>query len=181
MRKPNNQMVISALGKDRPGLVDDLTRVIYELDCNILDSRMTVLGGDFAILLLVEGPWNQLARLEGQLPELERNLGLTIISRYTEPPAEPDETLPYTVDVVSLDHPGIVNSLASFFSHRGINILDLHTTSYAAPHTGTPMFAVHMNIGIPAGTRIGLLRDEFLDFCDSLNLDAVMEPYKQGF
>ncbi|HHC72796.1 MAG TPA: glycine cleavage system protein R [Thiotrichales bacterium] len=181
MKKPNNQMVLSALGKDRPGLVDQLTRVIYDLDCNICDSRMTVLGGEFAILLLVEGPWNQLARLEGQLPELERNLGLTIISRYTEPPGALEEALPYTVDVVSLDHPGIVNSLASFFSQRGINIIDLHTTSYAAPHTGTPMFAVHMNIGVPAGIRIGELRDEFLDFCDGMNLDAVMEPYKQEF
>ncbi len=181
MKRPNNQMVISALGKDRPGLVDDLTRVIYDLDCNILDSRMTVLGGEFAILLLVEGPWNQLARLEGQLPDLERNLGLTIVSKYTEPPEGPYDALPYTVDVVSLDHPGIVNSLAAFFSQRGINILDLNTTSYAAPHTGTPMFAVHMHIGIPPGIRIGLLRDEFFDYCDSLNLDAVMEPYKQDF
>ncbi len=181
MKKPNNQMVISALGKDRPGLVDRLTRVIYDLDCNICDSRMTVLGGEFAILLLVEGPWNQLARLEGQLPELERSLGLTIIARYTESGEAQPEALPYTVDVVSLDHPGIVHSLANFFSRRDINIIDLNTTSYAAPHTGTPMFAVHMNIGVPANIRIGELRDEFLDFCDSMNLDAVMEPYKQDF
>ncbi len=181
MKKPNNQMVISALGKDRPGLVDRLSRVIYDLDCNICDSRMTVLGGEFAILLLVEGPWNQLARLEGQLPELERSLGLTVIARYTEPAEAQPEALPYTVDVVSLDHPGIVHSLANFFSLRDINIIDLNTTSYAAPHTGTPMFAVHMNIGVPANIRIGELRDEFLDFCDSMNLDAVMEPYKQEF
>jgi glycine cleavage system transcriptional repressor len=181
MKRRNNQMVISALGRDRPGLVDQLTRVIYDLDCNISDSRMTVLGGEFAILLLVEGPWNQLARLEGQLPELERALGLTIIARHTEPVRAREELLPYTVDVVSLDHPGIVHSLASFFSQRDINIIDLNTSSYAAPHTGTPMFAVHMNIGIPAGIRIGELRDDFLDFCDSMNLDAVMEPYKQDF
>ena len=115
------------------------------------------------------------------MPELERNLGLTIIARYTEPAGDQPEALPYTVDVVSLDHPGIVHSLASFFSLRDINIIDLNTTSYAAPHTGTPMFAVHMNIGVPANIRIGELRDEFLDFCDSMNLDAVMEPYKQDF
>ncbi len=181
MRKPHNQMVISALGKDRPGLVDDLTRVIYELDCNIGDSRMAMLGGEFAVMLLVEGPWNQLARLEGQLPELERRLGLSITARHTEAPEARTDALPYTVDVVSLDHPGIINSLAAFFSRNGINIVDLNSTSYAAPHTGTPMFAVHMNIDVPAELRIGELRDQFLDFCDSMNLDAVMEPYKQEF
>ncbi len=181
MKKPNNQMVLSALGKDRPGLVDQLTHAIFDLECNIADSRMTVLGGEFAILLLIEGPWNQLARLEGHIPELEKELGLTILSRYTELPEQQEETLPYGVEVVSLDHPGIVHRLANFFSQRNINIIDLNTTRYAAPHTGTSMFAVQMNIGVPAKTSIGELREEFLEFCDDMNLDAVMEPYKQEF
>jgi glycine cleavage system transcriptional repressor len=47
--------------------------------CNIADSRMTVLGGEFAILLLVEGQWNTLAKLENVLPEQEKELGLVII------------------------------------------------------------------------------------------------------
>ena len=178
MNKPNNQLVLSALGKDRPGIVDELSKAIYLLDCNISDSRMTVLGGEFAILLLVEGPWNQLARLEGQLPELEKSLGLTIIARQTSDTTRTD-ALPYLVEVVSLDNPGIVHKLANFFSQRNINIVDLETSTYAAPHTGTPMFAVQMNIGIPVGTAIGELRDEFLEFCDSINLDAVLEPYKK--
>lgn len=178
MNKPLNQLVISALGKDRPGIVDELSGAVFELDCNISDSRMTVLGGEFAILLLVEGPWNQLARLESHLPELGKSLGLTIISQQTEPPPAEADTLPYLVEVVALDHPGIVHHLAGFFSQRGINIIDLATTSYAAPHTGTPMFSVQMNIGIPAQINIGELRDEFLEFCDGMNLDAVLEPYK---
>ena len=81
MPKSNNYLVLSALGKDRPGIVDDLSRTIYQLNCNIVDSRMTVLGGEFAILLMLEGPWNQLAKLEGQIPELQKRLGMTIISR----------------------------------------------------------------------------------------------------
>jgi glycine cleavage system transcriptional repressor len=174
-------MVLSALGEDRPGLVDQLTQAIFELECNISDSRMTVLGGEFAILLLVEGPWNQLARLESHLPELEKSLGLTILSRYTEPPPRKEEVMPYGVEVVSLDHPGIVHRLANFFSQRNINIIDLNTSRYAAPHTGTTMFSVQMNIGVPASTSIGELREEFLQFCDDMNLDAVMEPYKQEF
>ncbi len=179
MKTPNNQMVLSALGRDRPGLVDELTGVIFDLDCNIADSRMTVLGGEFAILLLVEGPWNQLARLEGQIPELERQLGLTIVSRHTERPDTNEVAIPYTIEVVALDHPGIVHRLANFFSQRGINIMDLNTTTYAAPHTGTPMFSVHMNVGVPADLAIAELREEFLQYCDDLNLDAVMEPWKQ--
>ena len=178
MPTKNNHLVISALGKDRPGIVDQLAKAIYELDCNISDSRMTVLGGEFAILLLVEGPWNLLAKLEDQVPDLQERLALTITTKRTDERAAGDRLLPYMVDVVALDHPGIVYSLARFFSEKKINIEDMSTGSYAAAHTGTPMFSVRMSIGIPADIHIAALRDEFMDFCDSMNLDAVLEPIK---
>ncbi len=173
-----NYLVISALGKDRAGIIDQLSKTILEDGGNIVDSRMTVLGGEFAILLMVEGNWNSLAKLEAAMPDLEQRLGLTIISKRTEQRPAASNLLPYAVDVVSMDHPGIVHHLASFFSQRNINIEDMSTTSYAAAHTGTPMFAVHMSVGIPSNQHIAALRDEFMDFCDSMNLDAVLEPIK---
>ena len=88
------------------------------------------------------------------------------------------DTLPYAVEVVAVNQPGIVHHLASFFASRSINIEDLVTRSYSAPHTGTPMFSVNLAIGIPSSMHIAMLREEFLDFCDELNLDAVLEPIK---
>lgn len=178
MPTKNNFLVLSALGRDRPGIVDRLSRAVFELDCNIADSRMTVLGGEFAVLMLVEGPWNKLAKLEDQIEDLQQDLDLTIITKRTEPRRSEGNLLPYAVDVVALDHPGIVHNLASFFSQRGINIEDMQTASYAAAHTGTQMFSVHMSVGIPAKIHIAALRDEFMDFCDAMNLDAVLEPIK---
>jgi glycine cleavage system transcriptional repressor len=137
-----------------------------------------VLGGEFAVLLLAEGHWNTLAKLEGALPELQDELGLTIISKRTEGRAKSSNLLPYMVEVVSMDHPGIVNQLAEFFSERNINIEDMVTTGYSAAHTGTPMFSVHMSVGIPADIHIAALRDEFMDYCDAFNLDAIIEPIK---
>lgn len=173
-----NYLVISALGKDRAGIIDQLSKTILEDGCNIADSRMTVLGGEFAILLMVEGNWNTLSKLEEALPQLGERLGLTIISARTEERQTTQDLLPYAVDVISLDHPGIVHHLASFFSQRNINIEDMSTSGYAAAHTGTPMFAVHMSVGIPSELHISALRDEFMEFCDSMNLDAVLEPIK---
>ncbi|WJW76203.1 glycine cleavage system protein R [Thiohalobacter sp. IOR34] len=174
----SNHLVISAIGEDRPGIVNELTRGILEHGGNIADSRMTVLGGDFAVILLVSGNWNAIAKLEDQLPAIGERLGMTITTRRTETRESTRDQLPYLVDVVALDNPGIVHNLASFFSARNINIQDLSTTSYAAPHTGTPMFAVHMTVDIPARVHIATLREEFMDFCDQLNLDAVIEPAK---
>jgi glycine cleavage system transcriptional repressor len=174
----SNQLVIAAVGRDRPGLVDALSGWIMDSGCNIADSRMTVLGGEFAVLLLVEGKWNSLAKLEDQREQLQTALGMNISLKRTEPKPPGGAFLPYAVDVVALDHPGIVHSLASFFSQRSINIQDLATACYAAAHTGTQMFSVHMTLDVPADTHIAGLREEFLDFCDHLNLDAVIEPVK---
>jgi glycine cleavage system transcriptional repressor len=178
MPSKKNFLVISALGSDRSGIVNELSQTVLEDGCNISDSRMTVLGGEFAILLMVEGNWNTLAKLEEELPDLGERLGLTIISRRTEERTQTSGLLPYMVEVVAMDHPGIVHSLAGFFSQRNINIEDMVTSTYAAAHTGTTMFSVSMSVGIPTDIHIASLREEFMEFCDSLNLDAVMEPIK---
>lgn len=171
-------LVITALGKDKPGIVDKLSETITHCDCNIVDSRMTVLGGEFAVILLVSGKWNQLAKLEDALQVVRDSLNLTISSKRTEPGEAASDLMPYSVEVISIDHPGIVYKLAHFFSKRNINIQELNTTRYSAAHTGTPMFAVHITANIPADIHVATLRDDFLDFCESQNMDATIEPLK---
>lgn len=180
MNNPNSMqyLVISALGQDHPGIINALTRYAVEAECNIVDSRMTVLGGEFAILMMVEGNWNQIAKLEAQVPGMEQKLGLTIITKRTEDQEADGGGRPYMVEVIAIDHPGIVYQLAGFFSSRKINIQDLVTDSYRAAHTGAQMFSANLTVNIPEEVHIARLREEFLEFCDDLNLDAVLEPVK---
>lgn len=171
-------LVISAIGQDQPGIVDAIARAILESGNNIVDSRMTVLGGEFAIILLIAGQWNTLTKLEDSLPKLEKQWTLTITTKRTSDKAPAGDLLPYAVEVVALDHPGIVHHLANFFSTRNINIQDLVTNRYAAAHTGSPMFSVNIVVNIPADCHISSLREQFTEFCDELNLDAIIEPLK---
>ena len=171
-------IAISAIGSDRTGLVYDLTRVVVDCGGNILESRMTALGNEFATLLLVAGNWHTLAKLEGELAKLAETSGLTITSRRTEPRPPRLDMVSYSVDVVCLDQPGVLHSLSGFFSARGIDIGDVNTRSYAAAHTGAPMFSVYMVIHVPTRIHIAALREEFMDLCDHMNLDAILEPLK---
>ena len=173
-----NHFVISALGNNRPGLVHQLSKAVKDCGCNILDSRMAVLGGEFALILLLAGTWDAIAKIESMIPRLEDSLDLTLISRRTEVREKVANLMPYAVEVVASDRPGIVHDIAQFFSSRDINIEELFTGSYAAAHTGTPMFSLHVTISVPTNTSIAALRGEFMDLCDQLNLDAVMEPVK---
>lgn len=168
----SKKLVISALGSDRPGIVDELSKIIYQHGLNIEDSRMTVLGGEFAVLLLISGTQKAIAALQLQVENIEEALQMRLLLKPTTDSTNLNNTMPYAVEVAALDHPGIVSNIASFFSSRNINVVNLQTERYAAPHTGTPMFALHLTIGIPAETNIALLRDEFTNTCDQLNLDA---------
>lgn len=174
----NSHLVITALGADQPGLIARLSHAITETDCNIADSRMSVLGGEFAILMQISGTWDKLTKLESSLDKLQETTGLTIVCKRSEERQTEQGKIPYTVEVVSIDHPGIVYQLAEFFSTRAINVHEMSSSSQAAPHTGTPIFTLVMTIEIPAGTHIASLRDEFIDFCEQLNLDAALEPCK---
>jgi len=176
MQASNDYLVITAAGEDQVGLVERFTSKIVESGCNLEQSRMSVLGGQFAILVLVGGPWNALSKLESQLEPLGEQLGLSLVTKRTRARELSQPVLPYHVEVVALDHPGIVHSLAKFFARYGINIEELATDTYPAPHTGTQMFSVQMEVGVPASTHIPTLRGEFFDYCDDLNLDATFEP-----
>ena len=173
-----DNLVITAIGEDRPGIINELSKIVLEQKGNILDSRMTVLGGEFAILLLVSGKWDTIARLETSLPKYQEKLELTILTKRTSDRPVKMQYLPYHVEVISIDHPGIVHKVADFFSSRQINVEEMNTSSHHAPHTGTPMFVLNMVLGVPQKQSITQLRENFLDFCDAQSLDGLLEPMK---
>jgi len=172
----NANLVISVLGQDRPGIIDRLAKVILDCQCSIQDSRMAVLGGEFALIQLVSGDSKHIKTLESTLPALADELTLSINTRQTQSRTGTTDKLPYRVEVIAMDHPGIVQTVAAFFSTRGINIEEMNTGSYAAAHTGTPMFSLEMSVAIPATASVSSLKHEFTDFCDELNLDGALEP-----
>ncbi len=171
-------IVISAIGKDRTGVVQDLSKVILSCGGNIEESRMTTLGSEFAMLLLVSGNWATLNKLEQGLNKLGDGKDLTVSIRQTDAKMATGNRMPYAVDIVSLDQQGIVFNLANFFATHDIEIADVATRSYAAAHTGSPMFSVQMAINVPSTVHIAQLREEFMEICDRLNLDAILEPVK---
>jgi glycine cleavage system transcriptional repressor len=168
-------LAITAIGPDRAGVIRDLSQAVSGSGGSIRESRMIALGSDFAVLMLVAGNWHTVNKIRDRLTQLQRDTGLTVTVRDTEPRSlEP--SAPYNVDVVALDQEGIVLRLSSFFANRNLEIAELNTRRYNAPHTGAAMFSVQMTVNLPGSVHVATLREEFLDFCDEHNLDAIMEP-----
>jgi glycine cleavage system transcriptional repressor len=171
-------LVASAVGPDSPGIAFELARAVRESGCSLKDSRMAVLGGEFCAQFLIEGNWSAVAKLEQLLPRAAEKLSMDITLRRTEARPEAHTLIPYSVEVVALERPGIVEEVTEFFACRGIGVEDLYTTCYIAPQTQAPMFTMHMTAGVPAETAIAGLRTEFLELCDDLNIDAVLTAFK---
>ena len=171
----NKNLVITALGKDKPGIVNELSKAILDKGGNITESRMMALSGEFAMMLLVTGEENCIADINSKLTGIGETLGLTITAKEKTLEQSDLKRLPYQVTVISMDHPGIVHDISDFLSSRNLNIEEVETKTYPAAHTGTAMFSLDMIISVPADSSVRALRDEFLLFCDDLNLDASLE------
>ncbi|MEZ5593007.1 MAG: ACT domain-containing protein [Gammaproteobacteria bacterium] len=174
----SNYLAVSVLGEAQANLIEMLARAVADCKCSIVDSRMTVLGEISGLILLVQGNWNTLSRLETQLQRLANEHNLNVQLRRTNGYPEQTDLRPYAVEVSALDQAGIVQKVTGFFASRSIPVQEMVTRTYTVPHTGTPMSALNLVIGVPAKVHIGILREEFMDFCDDFNWDAVLEPVK---
>lgn len=181
MQRPalnENFLLVSAFARLPESPLLPVARRIAEAGCNLVDARLSTIGGECALVALASGSWDAIAKLEAQLSRLERAAELRIQHFRTGPRPQQPNLLPYLVEIVAADKPGIIYEVAEFFSQQGIAIDSLSCTRYRAMQTGAEMFQAQITVGVPADLHIAALRDDFLDFCDQLNLDAIIDPIK---
>jgi glycine cleavage system transcriptional repressor len=168
--------VVTAIGTDRVGIVDDLSGVIAGGSCNIEESKMAVLGGEFAVIMLVSGAPDRLAALLTALPAEGPRLSLRVECRPTREPRTAESGRPYLLEAVSLDMPGIVHSVTAVLRGHGINIEDLETDTAAAPWTGAPMFRMRAHVIIDPAVSMGRLKEELARLQEEHELDVALKP-----
>lgn len=173
-----NFFVISVLGATQPDLIDQIFKSVSDSGCNVEDGRMGHLGGETALFVMLSGTWDAIAKIETMIPKLEKKLKVSISFRRTEARQPTSTSMPYAIEVVSINRIGLVYDISRFFSSRDIGIEDMYTGTYQASHTGAEMFSLQLTISIPSEISIATLRGEFMEFCDQLNIDSIMEPVK---
>jgi glycine cleavage system transcriptional repressor len=120
-------MWLTAIGRDRPGIVARIAKVLLQHGLNIEDSQMRILGGRFAMMLLVRGNASEEA-LYKELLLTGRELGLDYI--YVHPIAESDAVPAKPTHLASLyggDRPGQVAAVAERLEALDVNISALST------------------------------------------------------
>jgi glycine cleavage system transcriptional repressor len=158
--------------------VDDVAAVLALRNLNIEDSRMAVLGGEFALILLASGEESSVKAIQESLPELEKETGLAFSLKPTRTPKKgaPAPALPFHLHATGMDHPGIVHEITKVLHANQINIESLETHTSSAPVSGTPIFSMRCLVSVPASIKIADLRRELEEIAEDLNMDVNFEP-----
>ena len=170
------QLILNALGPDRPGIVGQFTGHLHAAGANVLDSRMVNLRGQFAIILLIEAESSALEKLRQSLPALAEKIGLRLTLTDAAPAAAPVKGIPFKLKTYSLDQPGIIHKISDLLREQGVNIEELSARQESAPFAGDPLFLMEMRLTLPAGASISTLRSKLNTLCDALNCDVDFEP-----
>lgn len=121
---------VALVGRDRPGIAAALTRALYAAEANIEDSRMTILGGQFAVMMLVSLPEGaDVDALAARLESVRDDLGLesATIREIEDASSDARPAPTHVLTVYGADHPGIVSAVCDALSAREVNIDDLAT------------------------------------------------------
>lgn len=168
----NRHIVLTAIGEDRPGLVEEVSEFVLARGGSIEDSRMANLQGQFAIMMLISGPQEMTERLESDLDTLRSQSRIHgQLTAVVAAGASATARLPFRLTGRALDEPGLVHQVANLLRSLNVNIESMETTLKAAPVTAAPIFAMELIVAVPADTPVSKLRDEIARVCDSLNID----------
>jgi glycine cleavage system transcriptional repressor len=146
------KFILTAFGKDRPGIVADVSEVVYENGCNLEDSTMTRLADEFTLILLVSGQEGELEEnLVRECRRLEREKGLSAFIRpvETEPPPSPKGFTKRDIHVEGLDQAGIVYRISKYLAGQRTNIENLKSRRSCSPQFDSAIYTMEIETMVP--------------------------------
>jgi glycine cleavage system transcriptional repressor len=177
-RRMKHWYALSAIGRDRPGIVADLAELIYDCDCNLEDSSMTILGSEFAVLLLLSSTNVEAERLlASACKRLEWEKRLTVFFRPLDaepvPYAARAGTRRHTLQATGVDRAGIVAKLARCLADHDVNIAAMSTQSRPEPESGTPIYTVRVQLDVPSHVDSAAFARRLQAVAEELQVDLV--------
>lgn len=163
-------LAVTAIGRDRPGIVAAITSALLEAGGNVDDSQMSILHGHFAVMLIVSVPEDaSVEGLEARLEEVGRELDLggVTVSRIDRLDRGAGPT--HVLTVYGADRPGIVHDTAAVLASLNVNITDLRTRRTGDPDS--PLYTLMVEVAVPEGVGPDLER-ALADLGESKQLEA---------
>lgn len=169
---------LMALGGTRDKLARDLVTAITRRGCEIVECRINPLGDHSSAALLLAGNWSAMGKMESALPGIADHLGLAIQFQHTQPSTPDTDYRPYAAEVIAPQQPQLLGELLGFFVDQGTQVVEISAQAYDSGLTGAAMCTLHMALHVPLDQHPQTLRDAFMDICDELHADGLLDPIK---
>ncbi len=167
-------IVLTLIGPDRPGLVQAVSDIVVRHGGNWLESRMAQLAGQFAGILRIEIPPNQLQAINESLQQL-RSAELQIVVVPADSTGYRPLLRPLRLHLVGQDRPGIVREIAQVLANRGVNVEELHTECQSAPMSAEVLFVATAKLRVSDELGINDLRSALEQIASDLMVDITLE------
>lgn len=171
--------IVTAFGQDRPGIVALMADSLYQLGCNIEDSCMTRLRGEFTMMLMVRLPQGLDAEVLGhRLTASTQSLDLAVLCRALPGQAAVRQRIPelptFMLSVYGADHPGIVAQVARTVAEQGGNITDMNTRVIGSGEV--PVYVMVLEIQLPQDRQADPLKQALEALKPLLGVDLTFRP-----
>lgn len=167
-------LVLTVIGADKPGIVEQLSDEVLAAGGNWEESRMARLAGRFAGILRVSVEAEQANALTARLKTC--NPGLAVV---VEPSGEAPESVFRTLrlDLLGNDHPGIVRDISRVLAQQQVNIEELETDITSAPMSGETLFRARAHLRVPPSVSLEWLRSRLEALAGELMVDLTLDDH----
>ncbi len=167
-------LAVTVVGADRPGLINSLSDAAASHGANWLESRMANLAGQFAGVVRLQVPAENVERLLAALRELESTgLQVTAVRGAGEPSEAPGRML--SLALVGQDRPGIVRDISRVLAEHQVSIEELETESISGSWSGENLFQANARLRVPASLATEELNRVLESLADELMVDVILE------
>ena len=173
----NKRYMMTAFGKDRVGIVADVTRLLYEYDCNLEDTTMNMLSDEFTLNLLFTSNNDDIEeQLSRECRRLELEKGISAFVRVSAEPEgkSANGMKECSLQIECLDQVGIVYKISQFLAEKKLNIRQLNSTVKAAPQSGGNFYCMDIHIQVPADISLDQVEEDLGAVADELQVDINM-------
>ncbi len=161
---------LSAIGKDKTGIVSSISEILFKLGCNIEDSTMTLLSGQFAVILLLDCPKNSdISKIKRSLNSSLKKLDLSYsVTEVDKPKINKKNFGDYVIAVYGSDRVGIVYNVSKYLADKKINITDVQTKISGKKDK---VYIMLLEVNIPKILKIENVKQNLKQLAKELNVE----------
>lgn len=166
-------LVLTAIGHNKTGLVSELTGLVSRCNCNVVDSKMAIFGGEFTVIMLVSGDNACLVQLEVQLPPLAMELHLLTMMKRTNRHLGINKPQ-YLLSIEGPDQAGTIKQITSYLAKQDIDVTSLRSNT--STKYNQEWQDAEIQIELPDVLPIEHLSEDISAECKTLNMEFSLKP-----